>query len=259
MEPEMPASERPPRRYSDQEVERLLDRATELQRELWGAEGSLTLLELEEIALEAGIDPQLLRRAATELDSGGRGPPSRWSGVMGAAPTILFERTVPTELSAAGLESIVVEIQQAAGVLGQPSLVGNTLTWRSRTPNNTRSLQIVVASRKGETYIRVEEELNQLAGALFGGLMGGVGCGVGFGVGMGVGFGVLGSALFAFTFPAGAIAASYLAARTAFSTQAGARRRALEDLVERLADAVTDVAREPTPDGEEGAPRLPSL
>lgn len=253
----MPAAERPPRRYSDQEVKRLLDRATELQREHGGAEG-LTLPELEEIALEAGIDPQLLRRAATELDSRGDEPTSRWSAVMGAAPTILLERTVPAELSSPGLESIVVEIQRGVGVLGQPSLVGNTLTWRSRTPNNTRSLQVVVASREGETYIRVEEELNQLAGSLFGGLMGGVGCGVGFGVGMGVGFGALGSALFAFTFPAGAIAASYLAARTAFSTTARARKRALQDLIQRLADAVTDVARERIPDGGEGPSRLSS-
>jgi hypothetical protein len=251
----MPEAERPPRRYSDQEVKRLLDRATDLQREVGGAEG-LTLRELEEIALEAGIDPQLLRRAATELESRSEGPSSRWSAVMGASPTILFERTVPAELSVPGLESIVVEIQRAAGVLGQPSLVGNTLTWRSRTPNNTRSLQIVVASRKGETYIRVEEELNQLAGSLFGGLMGGVGCGVGFGVGMGVGFGVLGSALFAFTFPAGAVAVSYLAARTAFSSTARARRQALQALVERLADAVTDMARERLPDGDEGTQAL---
>jgi hypothetical protein len=242
----MPAAERPPRRYSDQEVKRLLDRATELQQDQGGSEG-LTLAELEEIALEAGIDPQLLRRAATELESRGDELPSRWRGVIGADPTILLERTVPAELSAPGLESIVVEIQQAAGVLGQPSLVGNTLTWRTRTPNNTRSLQIVVASRKGETYIRVEEELNQLAGALFGGLMGGVGCGVGFGMGMGIGFGVLGSTLFAFTFPAGVIAASYLAARTAFSTTASSRRRALRDLIQRLSDAVTEVAREGTP------------
>jgi len=252
----MPPAEHPPRRYSDPEVKRLLDRAMELQREPGGAEG-LTLPELEEIALEAGIDPQLLRRAASELDSRPEEPLSGWSRAMGAAPTILFERTVPAELSAAGLESIVVEIQQAAGVLGQPSLVGNTLTWRSRTPNNTRSLQVVVASRKGETYIRVEEELNQLAGSLFGGLMGGVGCGVGFGVGMGVGFGALGSALFAFTFPAGVIAASYVVARTAFSKTAGDRRRALEDLVQRLTDAVMDEARDRTLGGEEGKPRLP--
>jgi hypothetical protein len=108
----------------------------------------------------------------------------------------------------------------------------------------------VVASREGETYIRVEEQLNQLAGALFGGLVGG---GVGLGVGMGVGFGVLGSVLFGFAFPAGVIAASYVAARTTFSTMARDRREALQDLVQRLADAVTNVAR----DQGEGTFELP--
>jgi hypothetical protein len=238
----MSAPQRPPRRYSEEEVRRLLERATSLQREE-GRPGSasegFTLQELEEIAAEAGIDPLRLRRAATELDSGSQESASRWDGVIGAPPTILFERTVPCEISGPGLEAIAFEIQQALGVLGQPSLVGNTLTWKSETPSNTRSLQIVVASRGGETYIRVEEQLNQLAGALFGGLVGGVGCGVGFGVGMGVGFGALGSVLFAVAFPAGVLGASYLAARTSFSSVARKRRAVLQDLIARLSDAVT--------------------
>lgn len=175
---------------------------------------------------------------------------------MGASPTILLERTVPGELSARGLEAIVVEIQRGVGVLGHPSLVGSTLTWRSETPNNTRALQIVVASREGETYIRVEEQLNQLAGALFGGLIGGVGGGVGFGVGMGVGFGALGSVLFAVAFPIGVIATSYIAARTAFSTVATRRREALRDLLERLSAAVTSASVDRTLEGGGGAPEL---
>lgn len=235
-----------PRRFSDEEVGRLLERAAEMQlRE--GATGEsargLTLRELEEIAAEAGIDPQLLRRAASELDAGVGRPVTFVDRVLGAAPTILFERRVPGKLSPEGLEAIVAEIQGALGVLGQPSLVGNSLTWRSETPNNTRSLQIVIGSRAGETHIRIEEHLNQLAGGLFGGLMGGVGCGVGFGVGFGVGLGALGSALFATVFPPTVIAASYIAARTTFATVARQRRAVLGDLAQRLSDAVTDAAQ----------------
>lgn len=251
----------PARRYSEDEVGRLLERATEIQRRegsTAASAGGLTLRELEEIAAEAGIDPQLLRRAASELDAGEAPPTTVLDRVMGASPTILFERRVPGRLSPAGLEAIVVEIQSALGVLGQPSLVGNTLTWRSETPNNTRSLQIVVASRAGETYIRIEEQLNQLAGGLFGGLMGGVGCGVGFGVGFGVGLGALGSVLFAATFPPGVIAASYVAARISFTTVARQRRAILGDLVQRLSDAVTDAAQASLAEPDEPSGRLPA-
>jgi hypothetical protein len=257
----MTAPDGPPRRFSEEEVGRLLKRATEIQeRERTPADpaGGWTLRELEEIAAEAGIDPRLLRRAASELDAGDVRPRTAVDRILGAAPTILYERRVPGQLSPEGLEAIVGEIQSAVGVLGQPSLVGNTLTWRSETPNNTRSLQIVVASRAGETHIRIKEQLNQLAGGLFGGLMGGVGCGVGFGVGFGVGLGALGSVLFATVFPPSVIAASYLAARTSFATVARQRRAVLGDLVQRLSDAVTDTAQGRIPGADEAPGRLPA-
>lgn len=64
----------PPRLYSEEEVSKILDRATGLHRERpghsSGSSSGLSLAELEEIALEAGIDPLDLRRAAMELDSG---------------------------------------------------------------------------------------------------------------------------------------------------------------------------------------------
>lgn len=249
----------PTRRFSDEEVGHLLERASELQlREGASADPArgLTLRELEEIAAEAGIDPELLRRAASEFDAGRGRAPTTIDRVLGAAPTILYERRVPGQLSPEGLETIVAEIQSAAGVLGQPSLVGGTLTWRSETPNNTRSLQIVVGSRAGETHIRIEEHLNQLAGGLFGGLMGGVGCGVGFGVGFGVGLGALGSVVFATVFPPTVIAASYIVARTSFATIARQRRAVLGGLAQRLSDAVMDAAAGTVPGADEATGRL---
>jgi hypothetical protein len=257
----MTAPDRAPRRYNEEEVGRLLERATEIQRrEGLAADttGGLTLRELEEIAAEAGIDPHLLRRVASELDTGGQRHPTALDRIMGAAPTILYERRVPGQLSPAGLEAIVVEIQSAVGVVGQPSLVGNTLTWRSETRNHSRSLQIVVAPREGETYIRVEEQLNPLAGALFGGIMGGVGGGVGFGVGFGVGLGALGSVLFAAAFPPGVIAASYLAARTSFAAIARQRRALLGDLTERLSEAVTRAGQDSVGQADGITGRLPA-
>lgn len=238
----MAEPENRPRRYSEKEVARLLERATELQRDeapTGTVEGGLTLSELEEIAVEAGIDPRYLRRAAGDL--GRPSPTSGWSWLTGAPTTLVFERTVAVELRPDSFEALSAEIQQRVGAVGQASVLGRTLTWQSETPNKTRSLQIIVTSRAGETHMRVEERLNQLAGALFGGLVGGVGVGAG-GTGLGVALGVMGSAFFAVAIPLGAVTGSYVAARTIFSTMAGRRREALRDLLEYLSEAVSDAA-----------------
>lgn len=229
------------RRYSEEEVARLLERATELQRDEGSpgtVAGGLTLPELEEIATEAGIDPRYLRRAAVDLDDGAS-PRSGWSWFTGAPVTLTFERTVAGELRPDAFESVTAVIQQRVGTIGQASVVGRMLTWQSETPNKTRSLQIVVISRAGEIHVRVEERLNQLAGALFGGLVGGLGAGAG-GAGVGVALGVMGSAVLAVAFPLGAVTGSYIAARTIFSTMAGRRREALRDLLQHVSEAVSE-------------------
>ena len=242
------------RRYGEEEVARLLKRATELQRDEGSrgpVAGELTLPELEDIALEAGIDPRHLRRAATELERGGASPRSRWSWLTGAPATLLLEQTVVGKLPPDAFEGLCAEIQQRVGALGQASVVARTLTWQTETPNKTRSLQIVVTSRDGEIHLRIEERLNQLAGALYGGIVGGVGGGAG-GAGLGVALGILGSAFYAVALPVGAVTGSYLAARTIFSRTAARRREVLTDLLQHLSDAVSDAASDAASDATGG-------
>lgn len=236
-----------PRRYVDSEVSRILERAADLQLEEGaggtGADG-LTLRDLEQIGAEVGIDPRHLRRAAAEMVPGGSRP-SRWTWFTGGPTTLRLERTVPGEVPDTAFEVIIEEIRRSAGSPGQPSLLGRTLTWRSEGPSQATSVEVTVTSRGGQTSIRIEERLHGLAGALFGGIMGGVGGGVGFGVGMGVGIGALGSALFAVTFPAAAISASYLTARGVFSNAVSRRRTALYELLEQTSAAVAGAVKAP--------------
>lgn len=240
----MSDSKPPARRYDEDEVRRIVARATELQRELPGAAGSdgLTLAEVEEIATEAGIERTLIRRAARELDTGVEeaGP---WAAVAGASPKIVLERTLPGEIPDEAFELLVTEIQRGMGTHGQPAVLGRTLSWRSETPASTRLLHVMVTSRDGETHIRIAERLHQLAGGLFGGIVGGVGGGVGLGVGLGVGIGALGSALFAVAWPVGVVGLSYMTAREIFRVMVRNRRRALSDLLERLTEVVLDETR----------------
>jgi hypothetical protein len=223
-----------PRVYGDKEIGRLLQRATELQEKAptGMSSGGMTLAELEDIAAEAGIDPAYLRQAATELATRG-GPGNIWSRVVGDELMIVREVTVPGELPDDAFERIVVVIQEHVREHGQPSLLGHTLTWRSETVNKTRTLQIVVTSRDGETRIRVEESLHQLAAGLFGGTVAGVGLGAGLGVGVPLGVG-LGSTLLAVTFPLGVAALSYIGCREIYRALTRGRRRALSGVFEEV-------------------------
>jgi len=160
-----------PRLYDEKQVGKLLKRATELQREdpvRAAVSGGLSLAELEEIAGEAGIDPLFLRRAAAELASGGTDREG-WERITGAPMTLVQEAVVAGELDQDGFERVVAAIQMTAHEHGQPSLLGRTLTWQAETASKQRTIQVTVISRNGETHIRTEERLHQMAAGLFAG------------------------------------------------------------------------------------------
>lgn len=223
--------EHAPRVYGDEEIGRILKRATELQhREPKGGPTGITLAELEEIAAEAGIDPGHLRRAAMELETS-PDHPTLWARLAGEELDLVREITLSGELDQAGFERIVAAIQAASREHGQPSLLGRTLTWRAESSSKTRATQIVVSSRDGETTIRVEENLTQMASGIFGGVTVGAGVGIGMGVGLPIGLEVLGgSILFATATPMVTVALGYVASRVVYKTVVGRRRRSIDRL-----------------------------
>lgn len=236
------------RRYSDEEVRYLLQRASEMESQ--GAsvparpEGP-TLTELETIASEAGLDPSLLRRAARELDEGA-GPPAAGSSAkwMGAPLSFELERVVPVEVPASVLERVAMAVQRAADGVGQPSIMGRTLSWTSSDSGKSRVLNVSVSMGGGETRLALEERYGNLAGGLFGGIMGGVGLGMGMGVGFGVGLGALGSAAFAAIFPLASLGGAYALARAIYATAVKGRMRTLTRLMDEMVRIVEDGAEE---------------
>ena len=219
---------------------KILTRATELQQELpsrSAASGGLSLAELEEIALEAGIDPQRLRQAAMELESGDLGPEG-WSRLVGDQLTLVREAVIPGEIPDSGWERVVAVVQQTSHEHGQPSLLGRTLTWQAETESKMRSILLVVSARDGETHVRIEERLQQLAGGLFGGIMGGVGLGVGLGAGLPMGL-AAGSALLSVLFPLGILSLSYMGSKEIYRALVKRRRTVIATLMERVTSEVT--------------------
>jgi len=232
------------RRYSDEEVKAILERATEVQADpgasrLTDPDG-MTLEELEEIAREADIDPGRVRRAAEEMDVAAS-TSEFGSGFLGAPTRLRIHRIVEGEASADTMDTLIGVIERLAGT-GEPRLIGGTLSWKSG--EGDRKLRISVESSGGRTLIRAEEDLKKTAGSMFGGTMG-AGGGVGFGVGIGVGIGALGSPLFAILWPTGVIAACYYGVRKGYARLAGNRRDELQRIVDTLASEVSVRGRLP--------------
>lgn len=231
----------PSRHYSDKEVSLILRRATELQRAAPSAANptGLTLAELEEIAGEAGIEVDLLRQAATELDVSR--PSGLGEALTGGPIKIRLERTVLGELSENAMAELVPAIQMAADAPGQASTVGKTLTWSSGGHQNTRSMQVLIACKDGETLIRLEERLGNLVGGLFGGVVGGGGIGTASILGPLIGA-TTGSAILTGGAVVVGLGGAYALARAIFRAKSAARRRALDKLmfaiVERIEQSV---------------------
>jgi hypothetical protein len=233
------------RRFSEKEVAHIIKRASELQQDEAPAESTsgMSLAELEQVAREAGLDPALVRRAATDLDT--RVTDQKPSRFIGAPTTLRLERTIEGEVPIDEYEPMVLEIQRELGGVGSGSTLGRSLQWTMQGPDRRRAgmrtVQVTVTPRNGHTTIRIEEPLGQLAGGLFGGLMGGLGGGM-TGPAVGVGIGAFHSGSITVGLVGAAISGSYLLARTIFGRMARKRGERLQALMSRLVEHATMTA-----------------
>lgn len=223
-------------RYGDKEIAKILKRASQLQR----AEparpdpSGLSLAELEDVALEAGIDVANIRRAAAELGRPIDG--SLGAKLLGAPLALRLERVLTGELPADAFDLLVPILQTSTNGTGQASQVGNSLTWSSSGGNNSRRLQVLVAARNGETVIRLEESSADVAlalhlgigsGSLGGAVPGGMAVAGAAGAlaGLGAGIGIFGAA--------------YALSRYLYARTTNKRRHRMEDMFEQLVEQVT--------------------
>lgn len=172
-------AERPQeRRYREEEVAEILQRAARIERRRQEEQPALSLAEIEAIARESGMDPSLVRHAARELEAQKSSRLARM--LLGAPATRTLERTVEGELTVEAHEILAADIRAALGtsvMMGQMSTVGRTLTWTGF--GQSGSIEVSISPRNGETVIRIDVNSKNLAGGLFGGIIGGVGGGLG--------------------------------------------------------------------------------
>jgi hypothetical protein len=218
----------PTRRFSENETDAILRRAAELQAT--GGAGQnrsrgLTVSEMERLAGEAGLDPTLIRQAASEVEVR---TAARASPLIGVPTRLMFERAVQGEMDDDAWEATVLEAQRLCGQVGQASQVGRTRSWTmlgGMGQAGTRAVSLSATVQNGRTIIRVDESLKQLAGALFGGLIGGLGGGT-ISLTIGIGRGVYHSPAVAATLALSMFGVSYTLARSFLARSA--RRRAAE-------------------------------
>lgn len=227
----------PARRFNETDTDAILRRTAELATgsEEKPARRGLSLDEMEALAKDAGLDPELVRQAARDVTTRQALATSPWTG---APKRIVLEEEIEGDVTEALWESMVGELQRTFGGIGLVSKVGRTRTWMfaptgPRGPG-TRALSITVTSSGGKSVIRADEQLNQLMGGLFGGIMGGLGGGT-TGVWMGIGMGVLHSPLAAVGMVLCSLTGTYTLARALYSRAYRKRSEELSELLTRLA------------------------
>ena len=238
----------PRRQYSEDEVQEIVKRASEMEATNPTAGGAMTMGGVEALAADVGIAPEVVRAAAQSLARPGVVLPpaivSRRNRWINGPTFLLYERVVEGELPDTEYQALVEEIRRTLNQVGHVSQLGRSFSWSTTRSgkNGLRELEIAVSVRAGRTRITLRENLGALIGAIFGGIGGGLGGG-----GMGPVLGILGGVLHA---GAGLLlivpmwlGGVYVTARTFYHRSSS--RRAVE--LEALADRLAEITREMIP------------
>jgi hypothetical protein len=145
--PPVPAGER---RYTEEELALILNRAAERQEGMQPSAPRYTLAEIQEIAAGAGIAPEhVVGVAATIRDARAQ----RGGGVLGAPERFRFEESIDGEIA----DDVVGELLDAArrelGVQGSVTEALGSIEWKGRDALGTTF--VTVTRRGGRTTIGV--------------------------------------------------------------------------------------------------------
>ncbi|MEM1116078.1 MAG: hypothetical protein AAF845_08405 [Bacteroidota bacterium] len=114
------------RRYSEEDAQRIFALVAERQRAAQGAEGGLTLSELEEAARAAGLDPRLVAGAAAEVDAL---PDAQDRTFAGAPVEVVRQRLVPGAVDDDTWAQMVAAARAEFGDAGMAGQIGRLREW----------------------------------------------------------------------------------------------------------------------------------
>ena len=243
--PSGPAPEATAYRFGDDDISRILQKAAELQERAAAVPGEsgrgLTLAELRQVALEAGIDPRFVDLAASDF---GGDVETRESVLAGGTLQWHYHVAVPTEIDDGDRERI---LQTLRGLLGRKGTLEDVFGRMEWTYEDGLGPVIVgISSRDGVTDIDVTAARSGEAGMIHG-------LAIPFG---GIAVGVIAAKALAISGPlvlpligVGGLA-SYVAARFSYGLRARWWEKRLQKVVSRLRAVVQS--------GGAGLPSRPS-
>jgi len=154
----------PNRTYTEKEIQALLERTAQLQaQEAESPENNqegLSLSELEDIAGDAGLDPQFLHRAALEMEHSGGKP----IGKIKTKTHVRVDRILPSDLSEDEWEDIVFvlkrrfesqsyDLDMGLGVgsygRGKIEQIGRSREWRHTSLSGVQTSVLLRPHKKG--------------------------------------------------------------------------------------------------------------
>lgn len=161
----------PNRTYSEEEVAALFQRAAELQvergRRPSGSSHGLSFDDLMSIAADSGLDPELLRHAAHEMDSKRGARPLR-TGSSGGE--FYAEYTFAGALDDHAIEDVVAELKhrydsEGGEWYGMPNYgrgrtetIGRSVEWRQTNPMTGNETRVLLQPRPDGTRVRISKK-----------------------------------------------------------------------------------------------------
>jgi hypothetical protein len=223
------------RRYSDKELALILKLAAERSASSSESGGyGLTLAEIQQIAADAGIDPQHVIEAATALDTQHGSRALSW---LGAPTRFVFDRTVAGDVTPTEISEIIDLIRQVTGMQGEVSQVFDSVEWKGHDLLD-RHAYVTIRRQQGQTKIKVVGHWWGLALIVYlvggaAGLLATIGIGKLIDPASAVGVGAL---------VAGGVSGAYLTARTMWRHIARNVESKLKELTRRIGDMVPTAA-----------------
>lgn len=146
----------PERTYTQEEVAAIFAKAAERQHPASTRDTStgLTLAEVEQAGLEAGLDPAAIRAAAAELGAQRRFPPRPKVAVA--------ERWIDAPIEAGAWEDVVASLRHRFGTNTNwwgkdTAALGHAQEWTHTAASGT-STTVTLSPREGRTLLRVVQE-----------------------------------------------------------------------------------------------------
>jgi hypothetical protein len=149
------------RRYTEQEIRTLFERAAERQEQARRAEAAseagLSLDELQRIGKSAGIDPEHVAAAAGDLEGAdpARAADVRWGVPAEVRQTRLLSGLVSDE----AWEQMVAELRHTYGEAGVAGQVGRVREWRSASGSEKDAVHVTITPEGGGSRIAVAQRM----------------------------------------------------------------------------------------------------